>query len=420
MQAPQASPVFNLDVLEPRLLLSSTPVVNLSIENAAADEATLTNGVINVTLDHSFGVETTVKLSVSGTAKRGREYVISETLVVFGADELSKSVVITPLDDGRARGDRTVVVRVARRRSYQVGDASLATLTVVDKEPKVSITTLDCQAAETLLNQAPDTGTYRIVQDGTEPVDVCFSLRGSAKTVKDYILYANGVQLASRVVTVPAGPDGVEVTLVPVDDTAVRSKPLSAVLKILSDVCYSLPASSAERSGKVSITDNDVSTKFAIRSSGFGNGDEISGTDYLLHSPTFSWENAPGGTQSFALIVETPCPVFRPFVGWVVYNIPADVTSIRSDDLPAGARQGLNSLGTTMWLPPTAPPGTMHTYYFRLYALNADLGLASGMTRAGVLDAMSGHVLGTATIKATCGEGIPVYNDIWSTIKSFF
>jgi hypothetical protein len=395
------------------------PVANLSIENATADEATLTSGVINVTLDHSFGVETTVKLSVKGTAKRGREYVISETSVVFGPDDVSKSVTITPLDDGQAKGDRTVVVKLAHRRGYQVGEAASATVTVVDKEPKVAITTTDSQAAETILGQAADTGSYHIVQSGTAPLDVAFNLCNSAKIGRDYLLYSDGVELAGRTVTVPPGPDGVDITLVPIDDTVVEPC-RSAVLKLLSNVCYSLPAIAADRSAKVTIADNDVSTKFTIQSSSFKNGDHISGSDFNLHSPTFTWENVPGGTQSFAMIVETPCPVFQPFVGWVVYDIPGDATSLRSDDLPSGAKQGINSLGTAMWLPSLAPPGTMHTYYYQLYALDADLSLPSGLTRASLLSAMSGHVLGTATIKTYCGEGIPVYNDIWSTIKSFF
>lgn len=409
-----------LDVLEPRVLLSSTPVVNLSIENATADEATQTSGVIRVTLDHAPGVATTVKLAVSGTAKRGREYAISQTVVVFGPDDVSSSVAITPLDDGRALGDRTVVVKVAKGKGYLAGPASRATVTVVDKEPKVSITALDCQAAETLLNQAPDTGIYHLVQSGSQPLDVCFALRGTAKALQDYVLYANGTAVTGNTITVPAEPDGVDLTLVPIDDTVFRTKSLSAVLKLLSNVCYSLPLAAADRSGTVTIADNDVSTKFTILSSGFTNGGHISGSEYLTHSPTFSWFNTPGGTQSFALVGETPCPVFRPFVQWVVYNIPADTTSLSSDNLPHGATLGRNSLGVSNWLSPMAPPGTVHRYDFRLYALDVDLHLSGGLTRADLLEAISGHVLGSTVISATCGQGIPVYNDVWDIIKSFF
>lgn len=409
-----------LETLEPRVLLSSAPVVNLSVEVATADEAAMTSGVIRVDLDHAPGVETKVKLRVSGTARRGRDYAISQTVVVFGPDDVTSSVLITPIDDGKGLGDRTATVRVVRRRGYQVGEASRATVTVIDKEPKVTITAPDSQAAETISTQDPDTGCYRIVQSGDQPLDVCFAMRGSAKSVSDYVLYAGSTAVADRIVTVPPGPDGVDVTLVPIDDTAVRSKPLSAVLKLLKNACYSLPRAVADRSEKVLIADNDVSTKFTITSPDFRNGAKFSNGDFLLKSPQFNWVNAPEGTQSFAFIVETPCPVYRPFVQWVVYNIPADTTHLASNDLPAGARQGPNSTGLSMWLGPVAPPGTKHFYYFRLYALDVDLHLTSGLNRAQVLSAMSGHVISSTVMTATCGSGIPVYNDITDYFKNWF
>ena len=44
------------------------------------------------------------------------------------------------------------------------------------------------------------------------------------------------------------------------------------------------------------------------------------------------------------------------------------------------------------------PPSGEHRYYFRLFALNARLGLPASATRAAVEAAMHGHILGTATL----------------------
>ncbi len=44
------------------------------------------------------------------------------------------------------------------------------------------------------------------------------------------------------------------------------------------------------------------------------------------------------------------------------------------------------------------PPGPVHNYHFKLYALDAKLGLAAGATKADLEKAMKGHVLGEAEL----------------------
>lgn len=99
--------------------------------------------------------------------------------------------------------------------------------------------------------------------------------------------------------------------------------------------------------------------------------------------------DAPGGT----------------FVHWVVYNLPASVTSlpegIRSDrDLPQGAVHGQNSWGSNSYGGPCPPSGT-HRYFFTLYALDRRLDLAPGATKEALLRAMTGHILAQAQLMGT-------------------
>jgi Raf kinase inhibitor-like YbhB/YbcL family protein len=94
-------------------------------------------------------------------------------------------------------------------------------------------------------------------------------------------------------------------------------------------------------------------------------------------SPQLAWSNAPTGTKSFALLVHDPdAPTGSGWWHWVVYNIPADATSIAADAgnpakglMPAGAVQGRTDFGTPGYGGPCPPPGKPHHYYFRLYAL---------------------------------------------------
>jgi Raf kinase inhibitor-like YbhB/YbcL family protein len=94
-------------------------------------------------------------------------------------------------------------------------------------------------------------------------------------------------------------------------------------------------------------------------------------------SPALNWSHAPEGTQSFALLVHDPdAPTGSGWWHWVVYNIPASVNSLPSGAgdpkaklLPSGALQGRTDFGTYAYGGPCPPPGKLHHYHFRLYAL---------------------------------------------------
>ncbi|MBS0365849.1 MAG: YbhB/YbcL family Raf kinase inhibitor-like protein [Proteobacteria bacterium] len=94
-------------------------------------------------------------------------------------------------------------------------------------------------------------------------------------------------------------------------------------------------------------------------------------------SPALSWDHAPAGTRSFALLMHDPdAPTGSGWWHWVVYNIPATTTSLPAGAgdpgkhlLPAGAVQGRTDFGSVGYGGPCPPPGKPHHYYLRLYAL---------------------------------------------------
>ena len=118
-------------------------------------------------------------------------------------------------------------------------------------------------------------------------------------------------------------------------------------------------------------------------------------------SPALAWSDAPAGTRSFALIVDDPDA--RGFAHWLIYDLPCDATALGEGvppdpELSNGARQGVNDFGRLGYGGPCPP--RLHEYYFKLYALDAALGLAPGATREEVFAAMRGHVLATAVLMA--------------------
>lgn len=151
---------------------------------------------------------------------------------------------------------------------------------------------------------------------------------------------------------------------------------------------------------------------FVLTSPAFADGNAIAprytceGEDV---SPELRWEGEPPATQSFALIVDDPdAPDPRApkmtWVHWVVYDIPADVHSLPENAsagrLPAGARLGMNDFKRVEYGGPCPPIGT-HRYFFKLYALDAPLGDLRRPTKAQLLHAMKGHIVGETQLVGT-------------------
>ncbi len=114
-------------------------------------------------------------------------------------------------------------------------------------------------------------------------------------------------------------------------------------------------------------------------------------------SPPLAWSDLPEGTKTLALICDDPDAPRGTWVHWVVYQIPASERGL-PENLPAretldgGARQGTNDFKKPGYGGPCPPSGT-HRYFFKLYALDASLDLASGATKDQLLKATEGHVL---------------------------
>ena len=123
-------------------------------------------------------------------------------------------------------------------------------------------------------------------------------------------------------------------------------------------------------------------------------------------SPELSWQDAPEKTQSFVLIVHDPdAPRPGGFTHWVLYNIPPSTThideNISHDEQVEGlGLQGKNDGGKIGYVGPAPPSGT-HRYFFRLFAIDKMLDLASGATHKQVSAAVKGHILAQAELMGT-------------------
>jgi len=146
-----------------------------------------------------------------------------------------------------------------------------------------------------------------------------------------------------------------------------------------------------------------------LRSSAFSNQAEIPPAytaDGADHPPPLAWDDPPPGTRSLALIVDDPdAPDPRApqttWVHWVVYGIPAGVRTLpEGGQLPAGAREGINDWKRPGYGGPSPPVGR-HRYFFKLFALEAELPDLGLPTKAALEEAMEGHVLARAELIGT-------------------
>ena len=124
-------------------------------------------------------------------------------------------------------------------------------------------------------------------------------------------------------------------------------------------------------------------------------------------SPALAWENAPEGTQSFALIMHDPDVAPRKGVEdvlhWMAFNIPASTHALPENvptqpTLPDGTVQPNNLGGHPGFMGPGAR-GVYHHYTIELFALDTKLSLGPDATRQQVLAAMDGHIIGKAAIE---------------------
>jgi Raf kinase inhibitor-like YbhB/YbcL family protein len=137
-----------------------------------------------------------------------------------------------------------------------------------------------------------------------------------------------------------------------------------------------------------------------ITSTAFGNGEKIP-RKYTCEGPNISpplkFSNIPDGAASLVLMVEDPDAPAKPWVHWLVFNIPAAATGFEENAIAPGSTQGLCN-GDTFGYEGPCPPENEHQYLFRLYALDAGLNIPDASNRKAVLLAMHGHVLATATL----------------------
>lgn len=120
-------------------------------------------------------------------------------------------------------------------------------------------------------------------------------------------------------------------------------------------------------------------------------------------SPPLTLTDIPPGTKTLALIVDDPDAPRGVFDHWIAWNIPGETTVLREgENVP---RQGENHFGEMRYRGPCPPPGSTHHYRFNVYALDIQLQLPEGTSKAKLKEAMDKHILGQGQLVGTYKRG---------------
>ena len=114
-------------------------------------------------------------------------------------------------------------------------------------------------------------------------------------------------------------------------------------------------------------------------------------------SPPLQFIDVPWEAKSLVLMVEDPQAEAKPWVHWLVYNIPANATGFEENSIAEGAQQGLCNGNTLGYEGPC--PSEKHTYLFKLYAIDKMLGTNPILDRKKVLEEIEGHVVAEAILR---------------------
>lgn len=115
-------------------------------------------------------------------------------------------------------------------------------------------------------------------------------------------------------------------------------------------------------------------------------------------SPPFIWHHIPSNTLSLALVAQDPDAPSGTWTHWILFNIPISVTTLHAGGpIPEGASLAQNSWGNAKYQGPCPSLGA-HSYVFTLYALDKILTLPNDASTNTALDAMTGHIVGSAVL----------------------
>lgn len=152
----------------------------------------------------------------------------------------------------------------------------------------------------------------------------------------------------------------------------------------------------------------DQQAGLELTSAAFDDGEQLpdsAGYANANENPPLAISGVPADAESLVLVMDDPDA--EPVVGhvwdhWLVWDLDPGTTQLPSGWSGDGATVGYNDYPEASYGGP-APPEGSHTYYFKLYALDTELGLPpeARKARVGSAIALEADILAATQLRGT-------------------
>jgi hypothetical protein len=117
--------------------------------------------------------------------------------------------------------------------------------------------------------------------------------------------------------------------------------------------------------------------------------------------PPLVFHDVPRAAKALAVVVDDPDAPVGLWTHWTVWDLAPTMPGIAEGAGVVGhGVEGTTTAKTIGWHGPCPPSGT-HRYFFRLYALNQQLGLPRGSSLDAVKSAVKAHTIAAAELMGT-------------------
>ncbi|MEK7856713.1 MAG: Calx-beta domain-containing protein, partial [Acidobacteriota bacterium] len=221
------------------------PRVSVALSDSTLSEPGTDQGEFRFTRVGNTLLPVTISFSVTGTATSDSDYEALPTTVTIPLGSSSTTLPVIVLDDLNVETSEGVTVTItANAASYTIGSPSIATVNILDDEPRVSITATDSAASET----EGDNGLFTISRTGStaQAITVNFNVSGTASPGVDYPSLGSSI-------TIPEGVISVTLAVTP-NDNQIAENNETVTLTLAAGTGY---ATFSPTSGTVTIIDDD-------------------------------------------------------------------------------------------------------------------------------------------------------------------
>ena len=187
-------------------MVTANPEITITATDANASEAGPDTGTYTFSRTGDSSAALTVNFNVTGTATSGTDYTMLGASVTFAANQSTKTLTLTPIDDQLEEFDETAILTLATGSGYTVGSPSSATVTIADDDPAVNLRIFNGQSGPEILEAKEATqGAFTVANlndtdgDGViDNVDSAVLANGDGTS--------NEVDLMKLIISKPANP----------------------------------------------------------------------------------------------------------------------------------------------------------------------------------------------------------------------